>query len=87
MREARALLQPGTGLNHRQLALLHHAMRHPGQVYTILSHQTSHAVTMETSRTDLTALADRGLMVRARRGRKHVFTAPAELGERLRASD
>ena len=83
--EAHALLQPGTGLNHRQLALLRHATRHPGQSYTILSHQTSHAVTTETSRTDLTALADRGLMRRERRGRKYVFTAPPDLGDRLRS--
>jgi Fic family protein len=83
MQQAKALLQPGAGLNHRQLALLRHAMRHPGQQYTIASHRTSHAVTNETARTDLVALADRGLLVRERRSRKFVFSAPHDLDGRL----
>ena len=83
VRRARAVLHPGTGLNHRQLALLTHAVRHPGHVYTIASHQTSHAVTYQTARTDLQSLAGQGLMVQRKQGRKFVYRAPSDLGERL----
>lgn len=32
-------------LNHRQVALLTHALKHPGEAYKIEGHQRSHAVT------------------------------------------
>ncbi|MGH7556815.1 MAG: hypothetical protein ACREMD_03360 [Gemmatimonadota bacterium] len=61
------------GFNHRQLALLGNALRHPGARYTIGSHQTSHDVVYQTARTDLRGLADRGLLIKRRVGRRYVY--------------
>lgn len=83
VRQARALLQPGSGLNHRQLALLTRAVRHPGETYTIASHRRSHAVTYDTARTDLLALAERDLLTKRKEGRRFVFASPADLSQRL----
>ena len=87
IRETRAFLAPDSGLNHRQVALLRHALRHPGQVYTIQSHRTSHGVSTLTARKDLLGLVEKALLSKRRlekRGRPLAFTAPADLGARLR---
>ncbi|MFA6107323.1 MAG: Fic family protein [Candidatus Latescibacterota bacterium] len=70
-------------LNHRQRALLSHALQHPGCQYTISTHQTSHNVVYQTARTDLLDLHSRGLLRGTRRGRKWTFTAPDDLEARL----
>jgi Fic family protein len=70
-------------LNHRQLALLRHALRHPGAVYTIEGHRRSHNVVYQTGRADLLALAKLGLLERRKLGRAFTFEAPANLQERL----
>lgn len=71
-------------LNHRQFALLSHAMRHAGHGYTVKSHERSHRVTTQTARTDLLKLAELGLLEQRKRGRAFVFYAPANLPERIR---
>ena len=70
-------------LNHRQQALIQHALRHPGFAYTIESHQNSHKVVYETARTDLLDLAGQSLLDRRRRGRAYLFVAAADLAQRL----
>lgn len=90
MREARALLTPGAGLNHRQIALLSGALKHPGRAYTVRSHETSHGVSTLTARKDLIGLEERGLLVSRRlerQGRALVFMAPPDLGTRLQSLD
>jgi len=67
------------GFNHRQPALLSHAVRNPGHGYTFGSHAASHAVTHETARNDILPLVERNLLIRARARRRYVFTAPANL--------
>ena len=87
MREVRMMLTPDAGLSHRQVALLTHALRHPGHAYTFESHRVSHGVSLITARKDLLGLEDRGLLSSRRRrgqGRALVFTAPADLSDRLR---
>jgi Fic family protein len=84
VRETESLLRSSAILNHRQLALLGHAMRHPGMRYTIESHQRSHDVTYQTARTDLLDLAAKTLLTQGKAGRRFVFSAPADLAERLR---
>ena len=75
------------GLNHRQRALLGHALRHPGYRYTYRSHGTSHGVVLQTARTDLLDLMSHGLLGGGMEGRRRVFIAPDDLGARLRAGD
>lgn len=74
-------------LNHRQIALLSHALRHAEHGYTVESHRRSHQVTPQTARTDLLKLAELGLLEqRKRRGRAFVFYAPANLADRIRTA-
>lgn len=86
VRQVEALLKRSADLNHRQLALLSHALKHPGRQYTVQSHQTSHRVSTVTARTDLVDLAERRLLRQRKVGKAFVFTAPADLGGRLSAS-
>lgn len=84
IRDTEKLLRGADGFNHRQLALLTDALRHNDRVYTFRSHAGGHQVTHETARSDLTDLADRGLLGRRRDGRRHSFVPPADLGKRLK---
>jgi Fic family protein len=70
-------------LNHRQIALLTHALKHPGAHYLVEAHQRSHGVVYQTARTDLLALAALGLLIKGQAGRTFVFTAPADLRTRI----
>lgn len=71
------------GLNHRQLELLRHALRHPGYRYTVLSHQNSHGVSHQTARSDLQSLSARGLLIAGKDGRREIFRVPEDLTTRL----
>ena len=80
-REVEGILKASTSLNHRQLALLAHALRHPDAAYTIRGHRTSHGVVYATARADLLRLAELGLLDRRRVGKKAPrVRCPAELG-------
>ncbi len=70
-------------LNHRQRALIGHALRHSSQVYTIQSHRLSHNVVYETARKDLTDLVKRGLLTAWKAGRTWCFTPVSDLEMRL----
>jgi len=70
-------------LNHRQIALLTHALKHPGERYRVEGHQRSHVVVYETARSDLLGLARLGLLVKSQSGRAFVFTAPNDLRKRI----
>ena len=85
-REMEQMLDTAGGLNGRQLTLLTHAIKHPDHVYTFAGHARSHRVTHETARADLGVLAQRGLLVRRREGRTHLFQTPPDLPSRLKES-
>ena len=85
VRKLEGLLRESVRLNHRQLALLTHALRHPGHTYTIESHKMSHNVVYQTARSDLMDLAERGILGKTKRGRSFQFTAPDNLAKRLQA--
>jgi Fic family protein len=76
-----------TTLNHRQRDLVAHALRRPGQQYTVESHRKSHDVVYQTARTDLLNLVARGLMRKDKSGKAWVFTPAPDLEEKLRTGD
>ncbi len=76
-----------TMLNHRQQALISHALRHPHQRYTISSHQMSHNVVYQTARTDLLDLEHHGLLIGRKVGRIWYFTASPDIEEKLSRID
>ena len=69
--------------NHRQVEIIRHALKHPGQRYTFAAHQTSHNVAYQTARTDLLALSERGVLEKRKKGRQMVFVAPPDLSFQL----
>lgn len=71
--------------NHRQVALLTHALRHTGEGYRVDAHQRSHNVVYQTARSDLLDLHTLGLLEKARQGNAYVFFAPEDLRDRLAA--
>ncbi len=70
-------------LNHRQQALVGHALRHSNADYTIESHRASHGVVYETARSDLMDLQNLGLLESFKVGREWHFRRSADLEQRL----
>lgn len=86
VQEVEGLLRISGGLNHRQRALLSHALRHPGARYSVESHRNSHGVVYETARSDLLALVEQGLLVCGKIGRTWEFQPSDKLAERLKGA-
>ena len=85
IRDVERLMRAGSAeFNHRQLALLSHAIRHPDQIYTFQTHAASHTVTHETARNDLLPMVEKGLLTRHRIGRRHTFTPHPRLADHLK---
>lgn len=86
--EVERLLKPGSklsrSLNHRQRALLVHALKNTGHSYRIAEHQRTHGVTYQTARTDLLQLAKLKLLQQFQQGKAFVFVARADLAAHLR---
>ncbi len=72
-------------LNHRQRALISHALRHPNNRYTIESHRNSHNVVYQTARTDLLDLAERQLLRSLKVGKTYYFMPEPNLHQKLSA--
>jgi Fic family protein len=70
-------------LNHRQITLLGHALKHADALYTIESHRRSHAVAYATARADLMQLAGLKLLREGRQGKSLIYTVPADLNQHL----
>lgn len=83
-REVERILR-GSDLNHRQLALLSHALRDGDADFTFRSHQRSHGVVYQSARSDLIDLEHRGLVERRRVGKTFHFRPVPDLAERLTA--
>ena len=69
--------------NHRQMALLHHALKNPYHAYTVESHQRSHNISNQTSRNDLEKLNGLNTLDRKQQGKAFVFLAPPDLKLRI----
>jgi Fic family protein len=83
-RQTEALLKKSSSVNHRQLALLTHALKNPGWDYTIEGHANSHGIVYETARSDLLGLETKGVLQKRREGKAYVFSAPNDLVSRLK---
>ena len=64
-------------LNHRQIDLVRHALRHDDAIYTIKGHQKANNIVYQTARTDLMGLEHLKLLEKRQRGKEMVFL-PAE---------
>ena len=76
-RKLRVSLHQSDELNHRQRALLDHALRKPRARYTHQSHASSHRISIKTARQDLLELVERGWLV-TKRISKHIEYSPVE---------
>lgn len=70
--------------NPRQQALLSHALKHPGTIYTIAIHQMMHHVAYDTARKDLLDLRKRNLLESRKKGKEIVFIPTKKMAERIR---
>jgi Fic family protein len=85
LHDSEKLLRGWEYLNHRQHALIIHALRHPGTLYSVEGHQRSHNTVYETARRDILGLSGIGLLAIAKkgRGRTRLFAAPPDLRQRI----
>lgn len=74
IQRAERILKGISGINHRQLALLSHALRKSNADYTINSHKVSHRVAYGTARADLLKLTQMGLLSQRTVGNAMHFT-------------
>lgn len=77
VRDVEQRIRATEGLNHRQLALLSHALRHPQADYTIKSHQRSHNVAYATARSDLFQLVEAGYLTAVQSGKRRYRYLPS----------
>lgn len=87
--DSERLLRGWEHLNHRQLSLITHALRHPDFLYTVEGHRLSHSTVYETARRDLLGLARVDLLDLRRKGpgRTKFYGAPVDLRERIQRRD
>ncbi|MBN2377665.1 MAG: Fic family protein [Sedimentisphaerales bacterium] len=71
------------GLNHRQRALINHALRHPNYRYTIESHRKCHNVVYQTARLDLLDLAKKKLLTSIKIRKVWYFQPDTDLEKKL----
>ena len=84
LRVTESLLGHASGFNHRQQALIGHAIRHPGMRYSVEGHRRSHEIAYETARRDLIQLADAKVLEMRKTGKAFVFTVPPDVAERAK---
>lgn len=73
-------------LNHRQRAVLQHAIRHPTHSYTVEGHAESHRVHYQTARSDFLDLVKRGYFEARRVGKGKRYYPSDTLPKRLQQS-
>jgi Fic family protein len=83
LRQTEALLRHSGNLNHRQEALLGHALRHPDTRYTIEGHRLSHSIAYDTARNDLLQLHKLELLNVRKSGKALIFYAAPDLADKI----
>ncbi len=71
-------------LNHRQIDLLQHALRHEDAIYTIKGHQSANSIVYQTARTDLFGLVHLNLLEKKVRGKELVFLPSEFLEDKIK---
>lgn len=74
-------------LNHRQKALVAHALKTPDTIYSIESHRLSHQISYATSRADLIKLEELGLLKLFKVGKGFRYKAVENLQQALNQID
>lgn len=69
--------------NYRQLAVISHAIRNTGEVYTIESHKNSHNISYPTARSDLLGLLELELLIKRKIRNAFVFQASENMEQRI----
>lgn len=70
-------------LNHRQKALISHALKNPDSGFTVYSHQGAHSVSYASARSDLLTLVEKGFLVAEKSGKTRIFYPAPDLEQRL----
>ena len=83
IRKVEKVLKDISGINHRQLALLSHALRKPDADFTINSHKVSHRIAYGTARADLLNLVKIGLLKKRTIGNAMHFSSGGTLFDLL----
>jgi Fic family protein len=83
LQKVEKLLHNNSNLNHRQLVLIQHALKHPTTRYLIEHHRRSHNITYQTARTDLLKLAEWKLLTKQEMSNTFIFIVPTDLKQRL----
>lgn len=83
-RDAERLLRKFPEINHRQRAVLIHALTHPEATYTFRSHTRSHRVVYQTGRTDLLDLAEKGFLEKVKKKNAFYFVPAKDLEKKLK---
>ncbi len=73
------------GLNPRQKILLHHAIGHPTNLYTIETHKNRHAIVYQTARNDLLSLVKKGFLRKEKQGKEFVFSPTKKILNKFRS--
>lgn len=69
--------------NHRQIALLKHALKHPFANYTVVGQQNSHGTSNQTAKNDLSTLEGKGYLLRGKAGKAFVYSPATDLAGKL----
>ena len=86
VRELEHQLHRRDDLNHRQLAVINDALRHPSARITIEGHRTMTRTVYQTARTDLLSLVELGYLKQFKIGKKLYFEPADDLARKLKPS-
>jgi Fic family protein len=73
-------------LNYRQISMISHAVRHPGEETSLREYQFRFKVAYATARADLLDIVERGLFEQRKRGKTGCFMPVPDLEQRLRST-